>query len=295
MTRFHKAPARQSTSRKGAPSRLTTGVFRYHCAAQIREGADGGLVALALAPRASRCGSACKTAGSASKHTPCLLGDMGAQVASEDEDEGGAEDSTKHSAPAARASEPSGTDAPSEEEEEEEEEDSRVASSRIAAMSCSDTTPPSDEELAETLARQVARRDGAWGVGPAPARLAAAAGAAERAWWEFFAEGREEDKRRCVGSGGRGGPTQRLMLWGNGWTSQRCREQFHTVMGALDAQVSERRRRRPKPPPSPKAAASTCARGEWDGCGCERQRQDERDEAVSEVDAREQPSSSPRH
>lgn len=158
---------------------------------------------------------------------------MGAHVASDDEDQGGAEDSTEHSAPAARA-QPSSTDAP---REEEEEDASRVASSFIANMSNSETVPPSAEELAKALARQVARRDGAWGVGLAPAPLAAAAGAAERAWWEFFAEGREEDKRRCVGTGGRGGPTQRLMLWGNGWTSQRCREQFHAVVGALDAQV----------------------------------------------------------
>jgi hypothetical protein len=200
--------------------------------AQLREGADGGLVALALAPGASRCGSACKTAGSASKHSPCLLGDMGAQVV--DEDRGGVEDSTALSAPAARL-QPSDNDAPR--EDEKGHEASRVASSRIAAVSYGDTVPSSAEELAEALARQVACRDGAWGVGPAPARLAAAAGAAEQAWWEFFAKRREEDKRRCVGTGGRGGPTQRLMLWGNGWTSQRCREQFHTVVGALDAQV----------------------------------------------------------
>jgi hypothetical protein len=198
-------------------------VMALACVRAVRDGGDGGLLALALAPGAERCASACKTAGSASKHTPCLLGDLGAQVEDDARDD------------------PAHTDEPQ-----------NTMRGWVGGVGGVDGGGGGDEEsrvdvgdaaaLAGVLAQQMARGGGGWASGLAHAQLVAAQLVAERAWWDFFAEeGQgEEHKRRCTGSGGRGGPTQRLMLWGNGWTKQRSREQFHTVVGAADAQVRAR-------------------------------------------------------
>lgn len=53
---------------------------------------------------------------------------------------------------------------------------------------------------------------------------------------DFFEHADVGARMACRGTGGRGGPTGALTLWGNGWTSQRYREQFHIVMGDVDAQ-----------------------------------------------------------
>lgn len=55
-------------------------VARLACVRALREGPGGGLVAFAVARDAVRCKSACRTAGSASKSTACLIGDLGAQI-----------------------------------------------------------------------------------------------------------------------------------------------------------------------------------------------------------------------
>lgn len=102
------------------------------------------------------------------------------------------------------------------------------------------TEDPSRQQISadenEEVAKRLANSGGSFTILQATPEDVDILARAEEEWMKFFSRP-DAEKKTYAGKGGRGGPTDSLMLWGNGYSVYRAvRHQFHVVLGDADAQ-----------------------------------------------------------